>query len=126
MGPEWGDRLGDGNYNLTFSFAGRSHLDPISAFDNSAFRQVNNPLFADGNPPAAYVDAVNTAKSTLDKTQRKAAFDKATEVLLEESFAQSISWRLTLFGLGKNVQGFDHTADDFVVLKNTWLALSGR
>jgi peptide/nickel transport system substrate-binding protein len=122
MGPEWGDRLGDGNYNLTFSFAGRSHLDPISAFDNSAFRQVNNPLFPDGNPPAAYVDAVNAAKSTLDKTQRKAAFDKATEVLLEESFAQSISWRLTLFGLGKNVQGFDHTADDFVVLKNTWLA----
>jgi peptide/nickel transport system substrate-binding protein len=122
MGPEWGDRLSDGNYNVTFSFAGRSHLDPISAFDNSAFRQVNNPLFPDGNPPKAYADAVLAAKSTLDKDKRKAAFDSATAILLEESFAQSVSWRLTLFGLAKNVQGFDHTADDFVVLKNTWLA----
>jgi ABC-type transport system substrate-binding protein len=122
LGPEWGDKLGKGDYNLSFSFAGRSHLDPISAFDNSAFRAVNSPLFPDGKPPQAYADAVLAAKTTLDPAKRKAAFEKATDVLLEESFAMSVSWRFTLFGLSKKVNGFSHNTDDFVVLKDTWLA----
>jgi peptide/nickel transport system substrate-binding protein len=122
LGTEWGDRLGTGEYNLTFSFAGRSHLDPVSAFDNSAFRHVNNPLFPDGNPPAAYTEAVTAAKTTLDPAARKEALTRATEILLEESFAMSVSWRLTLFGAGNQVRDFEHTVDDFVVLKNAWLA----
>jgi ABC-type transport system substrate-binding protein len=121
LGTEWGDRLGQGDYNLTFSFAGRSHLDPVSAFDNSAFRHVNNPLFPDGNPPAAYAEAVTAAKTTLDPEARKTALATATEILLEESFAMSVSWRLTLFGATNQVHDFGHTVDDFVVLKNTWL-----
>ena len=72
LGAEWGTASAKGDYNLTFSFAGRSHLDPVGAFDNSAFRQVNNPLFPDGNPPAAYVEAVTTAKTTLDTEAREA------------------------------------------------------
>jgi peptide/nickel transport system substrate-binding protein len=121
LGSEWGDRLGQGDYNLTFSFAGRSHLDPVSAFDNSAFRHVNNPLFPDGNPPAAYAEAVTTAKTTLDQAARKAALTTATDILLEESFAMSVSWRLTLFGATNKVHDFGYTVDDFVVLKHTWL-----
>jgi ABC-type transport system substrate-binding protein len=121
LGTEWNAALQSGDYNLTFSFAGRSHLDPVGAFDNSAFRPVNNPLFPDGNPPAAYVEAVTAAKSTLDPDARREALITATEILLEESFAMSVSWRYTLFGLGNNVHGFASTADDFVVMKNVFL-----
>lgn len=121
LGAEWGEYLGTGDYNLTFSFAGRSHLDPVGAFDNSAFRHVNNPLFPDGTPPDAYVEAVTTAKTTLDSEVRQAALIEATEILLEESFAMSVSWRLTLFGVANQAHDFGFTVDDFVVLKNAWL-----
>jgi ABC-type transport system substrate-binding protein len=121
LGSEWSEMLQSGEYNLTFSFAGRSHLDPVGAFDNSAFRSVNNPLFPDGNPPAAYVEAVTTAKSTLDPDARREALITATEILLEESFAMSVSWRYTLFATQNNVHGFGSTADDFVVMKNVFM-----
>jgi carbamoylphosphate synthase small subunit len=96
--------------------------DPASAFDNSAFRHVNNPLFPEGNPPAAYTEAVTAAKTSLDPAVRKEALTTATEILLEESFAMSVSWRLTLFGAVNDLRGFEYTVDDFVVLKNAWLA----
>jgi ABC-type transport system substrate-binding protein len=121
LGSEWNALLQSGDYNLTFSFAGRSQLDPVGGFDNSAFRPVNNPLFPDGNPPADYVEAVTTAKSTLDPEVRHEALVRATEILLEESFAMSVSWRYTLFGASNDVQGFSTTADDFVVMKNVWI-----
>lgn len=121
LGSEWNALLQSGDYNLTFSFAGRSQLDPVGGFDNSAFRPVNNPLFPDGNPPADYVEAVTTAKSTLDPEVRHEALVRATEILLEESFAMSVSWRYTLFGANNDVQGFSTTADDFVVMKNVWI-----
>ncbi len=90
---------------------------PTRITSNSVYRIVNNPVLGD-TVPKAYIDAINEANGTIDPPKQKAAFQKLTDVLLDESWVVTIAYPLAVFGLAKYVKDFAFTVDDMVVLQN--------
>lgn len=117
----WTPRLLNGDYQVTFSFIGRSHKDPLGLFDNSPFRIVNSPVWPGGDFPEGYVDNLQLAASTNDENARRQAFRKLQEIMLDQSVQIPLSWRYTLFGQSKSLKGMSWTVDDEVELKKAWI-----
>lgn len=116
MGPaQWYPKLNTGDYQLTFSFAGNDHKYPTRVTLSAVYRLVNNVFYKD-NPPVAYARAVKEAQTTLDPAKQKDAFQRMTEALLDESWAQAVAFRYTLFGTSKAVKRLDWSVDDQVRL----------
>ncbi|MBI4639700.1 MAG: ABC transporter substrate-binding protein [Candidatus Tectomicrobia bacterium] len=117
---QWYPKLLSGNYQMTFSFAGLSHTDPSQLSLNSAYRLENNPLWE--KVPSDYFKAGQEGRTTLDVDKRKKIYADFQVALLEGSWAISVAWRHTFYGLAPYVKGFDSSVDHNIMLDGVWLA----
>jgi peptide/nickel transport system substrate-binding protein len=111
---QWYPVLNGGTYQSTFSFAGGSQMYPTRIAGSSMFAPVDNTVWANGAPPAAYVDAMNEADTSLDPAAQKTALRAMTQAFLDEAWAHPIAFKYTIFGSTNQVSGVDHGVYDQV------------
>ncbi|MGH2559807.1 MAG: ABC transporter substrate-binding protein, partial [Thermomicrobiales bacterium] len=109
---QWYPILTGGEYQATFSFAGGSQMYPTRIAGSSMFAPVDNTVWPDGNPPAAYVEGMTEADTTLDPEAQKTALKKMTDAFLDEAWAHPIAFKYTIFGHRLDVTGLGHGAYD--------------
>lgn len=109
---QWYPILNGGTYQATFSFAGGSQMYPTRIAGSSMFAPVDNTVWANGTPPAAYVDAMNAADTTLDPEEQRTALRAMTQAFLDEAWAHPIAFKYTIFGYTDRVSGLDHGVYD--------------
>jgi peptide/nickel transport system substrate-binding protein len=81
------DRLVAGEFGVVLGQMGGGQLSLPRITQNSLFRLSNNPLWPDGTPPQAYIDAIQTLTSEQDDSARQAAFDELNDVIVDEAWA---------------------------------------
>ncbi|MFD0866729.1 ABC transporter substrate-binding protein [Tessaracoccus lubricantis] len=81
------DRLVAGDFGVVLGQMGGGQLSLPRITQNSLFRLSNNPLWPDGVPPQAYVEAIETLTSEQDEKARQAAFDQLNDVIVDEAWA---------------------------------------
>ena len=118
-----GTKATDGSavFDLDVTFVGRQHLDPMGLFDNSPYRHFSSPIFPRDNFPDGYVNNLEKAGSTVDITERKKAFKKVQEIILDACVDIPISWKYTLFAKQNNVHDLGWTVNDEIKIENTWI-----
>ncbi|MBI3976706.1 MAG: ABC transporter substrate-binding protein [Chloroflexi bacterium] len=94
-----------GDFEITINPSGQFDLYTSFAAANSAFRIAGNPLWANGQPPAAYVEGIKAAESTIDPAKQKAAFKQVAETLFDEMWSIPLAWQVTIYGATKKVKG---------------------
>ena len=104
----WYPVLLKGTYSATFSFAGGPQIYPTRIALSNNFATSANPVWPGGTPPAAYVQAIEKADSTLDPMQQKAAFKAMVDSFVTEAWNIPIGYRVTLFALKPTVKGFGY------------------
>ncbi len=112
---------GSAVFDLDVTFVGRQHLDPMGLFDNSPYRPRSSPIFPRGDFPAGYVENLQVAGSTFDREERRTAFRKVNEILLDACVNIPVSWKYTLFARQANVQGLEWTVNDELMAGGAWL-----
>ena len=112
---------GSAVFDLDVTFVGRQHLDPMGLFDNSPYRPRSSPIFPRGDFPAGYVENLQIAGSTFDRAERREAFRKVNEIILDACVDIPISWKYTLFARQAHVHGLDWTVNDELMVGNTWI-----
>ena len=112
---------GSGDFDLDFTFVGRTQLDPLGLFDNSPYRPRNSPVFPREDFPEGYVEALKAAGETIDKEERRQYFQQVAEIISEECVDVPISWRYVLFSYQPCVNGFDWDIQHRIRLAYTWL-----
>lgn len=112
---------GSAVFDLDVTFVGRQHLDPMGLFDNSPFRPRASPIFPRGDFPEGYVENLAIAGSTFDREERRAAFLKVGEIMLDSCIDIPLSWKYTLFAHQSNVHGLDWTVNDELMAGSTYL-----
>ena len=108
-------------FDLDVTFVGRQHLDPMGLFDNSPYRPRSSPIFPRGDFPEGYVENLQIAGSTFDREERRTAFRRVNEIILDACVDIPISWKYTLFARQSNVQGLDWTTNDELRVGDTWI-----
>jgi len=111
----WYTRLNSGDFQLTLSVLNNLHRHPIWLLANPPFRLIENPFWPDGLPQA-YVDAANTANTTLDDAQQRTAFGRIQQIVQDESCVVPIAWRYTLLAYQTYVRNLSRTMDGWIVL----------
>ena len=109
---QWYPILNGGTYQSTFSFAGGSQMYPTRIAGSSMFAPADNTVWANGTPPAAYVDAMHQADTTLDPDAQKTSLQQMTKAFLDEAWAHPIAFKYTIFGSTSSVSGIDHGVYD--------------
>lgn len=109
---QWYPHLYDGTYQSTFSFAGGSQMFPTLIAGSSAFAPADNPVWENGTPPSAYVDAMHEANTSLDPDVQKDALQRMTGAFMDEAWAHAIAFKFTIFGHTDEVSGLDYGVYD--------------
>jgi len=112
-----------GQYDMIMSFMGRANRYPVfAAVGNPALEPVGNPAWPKGKPPAAYTNAF----LQLQRAQTKAAQRKwalaMQEVVLDESWDIAVSYQAFQYAMVKNLQGFQNSRDDWIILDSAHYA----
>jgi len=109
---QWYPHLYDGTYQATLSFAGGSQMYPTMIAGSSAFAPADNPVWENGTPPSAYVDAMQEANTSLDPEVQKDALQRISSAFLDEAWAHPIAFKFTIFGHTHEVSGLDYGVYD--------------
>jgi len=109
-------------FDLDVTFVGRQHLDPMGLFDNSPFRPFSSPIFPQGDFPEGYVENLEIAGSTIDRAERRQAFEQVQQIMLDACIDIPVSWKYTLFAHQDYVNNLGWTVNDEVRLGDTWLS----
>lgn len=105
------DRLVAGEFGVVLGQMGGGQLSIPRIAQNSLFRTANNPLWPDGNPPKAYVEAIDTLTTADDQATKEKAIKLLDETLVTEAWAigayavpQLYMWNKSLGGVGRDHQ----------------------
>lgn len=105
---QWYPILLEGTYEATFSFAGGPQLYPTRIALSGNFSATDNVAWPDGQPPAAYADALNAADATFDPTEQRDALKRMADAFMDEAWNLAIAFKPDLFAFPEAVTGFDY------------------
>jgi len=109
-------RLVAGDFGVVLGQMGGGQLSLPRITQNSLFRLSNNPLWPNGTPPKAYVDALTALTSDEDQTKRKAAFKQLNDVIVEEAWAIGTYFVPQLYMYKKELQNVKRDHQNALVL----------
>jgi peptide/nickel transport system substrate-binding protein len=109
-------RLVAGDFGVVLGQMGGGQLSLPRITQNSLFRLSNNPLWPNGTPPKAYVDALTALTSDEDQTKRKAAFKQLNDVIVEEAWAIGTYFVPQLYMHKKELQNVKRDHQNALVL----------
>lgn len=109
-------RLVAGEFGVVLGPVGGGQLSTPRITQNSLMRLANNPLWANGTPPQAYVDGMKVLIAEDDADKRKAAYGKINDVLVEESWGVGTYYIPILFVSKKDLNGVARDHQNALVL----------
>jgi peptide/nickel transport system substrate-binding protein len=117
---EWNQVWPAKQYDMMAASAGFSHKDPATLFASMSGYRLNDNR-TNFSPPT-YRELVTQGETITDPVKRKEAYNKLAEYMLDEAFAQVVSFKYNVFAVRSNVNGFSVHLDDDMDLTSAWLA----
>lgn len=111
-------RLVAGEFGIVLGQVGGGQLSIPRIVQNSLMRTANNPLWADGIPPAAYSEGITTLISATDPAVVAEAYAKLRDVLIDESWAIATYDVPTLWAHKPDLTGVARDHQNSLVLVN--------
>lgn len=112
------DRLVAGDFGVVLGQMGGGQLSLPRITQNSNMRLSNNPLWADGTPPAAYVEAMETLTTEEDEDLRATAYQQLNDVIVEESWTIGTYYVPQLYMYKPELQGVARDHQNALVLQD--------
>lgn len=110
------DRLVAGDFGLVLGQMGGGQLSLPRVVQNSLFRLADNPLWTEGVPPPAYVEAMQTLTTESDEAVQEQAFVQLNQVVVDESWAIGTYYVPTLFIHKSDLEGVARDHQNALVL----------
>jgi ABC-type transport system substrate-binding protein len=107
-----------GEFGVALGSVGAGQLSVPRIVQNSLMRTSNNPLWANGTPPAQYSEAMKTLISATDPAVQQRAYAELRDVLVDEAWAVGTYDVPTLWASKRSLKGVARDHQNAIVLAN--------
>jgi ABC-type transport system substrate-binding protein len=123
--PQFWPAFMGSDFDVAIQATGDSTIDPSGLFEGAAccrpFRNFSG-ITDDTTWFPGYKEVIDQAKLELDQAKRKALYDQAINIMMDQGWTIPIAWDQTIYAIRDKIQGFETIdSDGQMYLHDVWL-----